>query len=343
MRLEKMPRVSLAHLPTPLEEMKRLSETLGGPRLFIKRDDATGLAFGGNKARKLEFIMADAIEQGCDVIITSGGVQTNHGRMTVAAATKLGLKPVLILTGEEPEFYQGNLTLDYLLGADIHFVTIDDCEDKAEKAQKLREKGEKVAQEVKTKYESKGHKCYIVPRGGRCSPGTAGYLNATLEIYQQLIHKKVKADYIVTAVGSTSTMSSLILGNKVFNTGIKVVGFSVSRSADECKDRILEELEKDVKYYEYDGVSFTKDEITVFDDYIGPGYALPTKAGIEAIKLLAEKEAIILDYVYTGKAMAGLIDCIRKGYFKKDDTIIFLHTGGGPAMFALDDEYYRTK
>lgn len=337
-----MPRVSLAHLPTPLEEMKRLSEELGGPRLLIKRDDATGLAFGGNKARKLEFIMADAIKQGCDVIITSGGVQTNHGRMTAAAAAKLGLKPVLILTGDEPESYQGNLALDYLLGTDIHFVTADDYGDKDENARKLREKGESTAQEIKRRYEAEGHKCYIVPRGGRCSPGTAGYLNATLEIYQQLIDKKIKADYIVTAVGSSSTIGSLILGNKVFNTGIKVVGFSVSRSADECKDRILEELEKDVKYYEYD-VSFTKDEITVFDDYIGPGYALPTESGIEAIKLLAQKEAIILDYAYTGKAMAGLIDFIRKGYFKKDDTIIYLHTGGGPAIFALDDKYYRTK
>jgi D-cysteine desulfhydrase len=170
--------------------------------------------------------------------------------------------------------------------------------------------------------------------------GPAGYLNGVLELYQQMIEMNLKVDYIVTATGSTSTTGSLILGNKVFNTGIKTIGISVSRSANECKDRIMEELEKDIAFYEYD-VQIERDEIVVFDDYIGPGYSLPTEEGINAIKLLAQKEAIILDYTYSGKAMAGLIDLIKKGYFSRDDVVVFLHTGGGPGLFALDDKLYR--
>jgi L-cysteate sulfo-lyase len=333
--MEQMPRVRLAALPTPLEELRNLSAKLNGPRLLMKRDDMTGLAFGGNKVRKLEFIMADAIKQNADIIITSGGVQTNHGRLTVAAAKKLGLKPVLILTGEEPEEYTGNLFVDYLLGAEIHFVTADPGLSPAETQKQRRARGEAKALEIKAKYEAQGHKCYIVPRGGRMPVATAGYLNATLEMYKQLIEMNTKVNYLVVTTGSTSTTSSLILGSKVFNTGMKVIGISVSRPADECKDRIMEELEKDIAYYGYD-VKIDRDELTILDDYIGPGYAIPTSDGIKAIKLLAESEAVMLDYAYTGKGMAGLIDLVKKGYFSKDDVVLFLHTGGTAGLFALD-------
>jgi D-cysteine desulfhydrase family pyridoxal phosphate-dependent enzyme len=332
-----MPRVRLAALPTPLEEMRNLTAKLNGPRLLIKRDDMTGLAFGGNKVRKLEFIMADALKQKADIIITSGGVQTNHGRLTVAAAKKLGLKPVLVLTGEEPDEYTGNLFVDYVLGAELHFVTADPGLSPAETQKQQRARGEEKVLEIKEKYEAQGHKCYTVPRGGRMPVATAGYLNATLEIYRQLIDMNVKADYLVVSTGSTSTTSSLILGNKVFNTGIKVIGISVSRSAEECKDRIMEELEKDIAYYGYD-VKIDRDELTIFDNYIGPGYSIPTPEGIKAIKLLAESEVIMLDYAYTGKGMSGLIDLVRKGYFTKDDAVLFLHTGGTAGLFALDKD-----
>lgn len=340
MKLETMLRVRIGKLPTPLEEMKNLSKKLGGSRLFIKRDDCTGLAFGGNKVRKLEFILADAINQGADVIITSGGVQTNHGRLTVAAATKLGLKSALILTGDEPEFYRGNLALDYLMGADLYFVKADPNLKGEEKAKNIRVRGELKVLEVKEKYEKQGLKCYIVPRGGRMPQGTAGYINAALEIYQQMIERNLKVDYIVTATGSTSTTGSLILGNKVFNTGIKVRGISVSRNAEECRDRILEELKKDITFFGYD-VKINQDEIVIFDDYIGPGYSIPSEDGIEAIKLLARTEALIIDQNYTGKAVAGLIDLVKKNYFKKDDVVVYLHTGGTPALFDLDDKLYR--
>lgn len=337
MKLEQMPRVRLAALPTPLEDMRTLTAKLNGPRLLIKRDDMTGLAFGGNKVRKLEFIMADALKQNADIIITSGGVQTNHGRLTAAAAKKLGLKPVLVLTGEEPKEYTGNLFVDYVLGAEIHFVTADSGLSPAEAQKQQRARGEAKALEIKAKYEAQGHKCYIVPRGGRMPVATAGYLNATLEMYKQLIEMNVKADYLVVSTGSTSTTSSLILGSKVFNTGMKVIGISVSRPAEECKDRIMDELEKDIAYYGYD-VNIERDELTIFDNYIGPGYSIPTPEGIQAIKLLAESEAIMLDYAYTGKGMSGLIDLVKKGYFTKDDVVLFLHTGGTAGLFALDKE-----
>lgn len=340
MRLEEMPRIRLTHLPTPMEELKNLSKLLDGPRILMKRDDLTSLGMGGNKVRKLEYVMADALNKGAEVIITSGGVQTNHGRLTAAAAKKLGLKPVLILTGEEPKQYKGNLLVDYLFGAELHFVTADKGLSQDETAKQLRERGELKALEVQADYESKGHKCYIVPRGGRMPIATAGYLNGMLEMYSQLIELKAKADYLVVSTGSTSTTSSLLLANKVFNTGIKVIGISVSRSSDECKDRILEELEKDIAFFNFN-VSFTRDEITLFDDYIGPGYAIPSQDGLKAAKLLAETEAILVDYAYTGKGMAGLIDLVRKGFFKKGETVLFLHTGGTAGVFALDKEDFE--
>jgi D-cysteine desulfhydrase family pyridoxal phosphate-dependent enzyme len=337
MKLEAMPRVSLGTFPTPLEKMENLTKALNGPRLYIKRDDLTGLGFGGNKVRKLEFLMADAIQQGADVIITSGAVQTNHGRLTVAAAVKLGLKAALIITDNEPASYKGNLLLDHLMGADLHFVPDVPGETPTQK----RQRGEDKAREVQERYEKQGHKCYVIPRGGRSPVGTAGYYYATLELYQQIIEQRLKIDAIVTGVGSSSTMSSLLLGSRAFSTGISIVGVSVSRGADECKTRILEEIEKDKAFYGLTHCEFTKDRIVVFDDYIGPGYAKPSRDGLEAVKLLARTEAIFLDQNYTGKAFAGFLDLIRKGYFKKDDSLVFLHTGGGPAVFALDDTHFR--
>jgi D-cysteine desulfhydrase family pyridoxal phosphate-dependent enzyme len=318
--------------------MPNLTLELKGPRLYIKRDDCTGLAFGGNKVRKLEFIMADALNQGATIIITSGGAQTNFGRLAVAAATKLRLKSALILTDDEPQSYRGNLMLDYFLGADLYFVNSVPGESATEK----RWRGEQMAVELKAKYEKQGHKCYVIPRGGRCPQGTAGYYYATLELYQQIIEQGLKIDYLVTATGSTSTISSLVLGAKAFNTGIRIIGISVSRSADECKDRVLEELEKDCAFFNLNHLAFSKQELTIFDDNIGAGYAIPTMDGIQAIKLLAQTEAIFADYVYTGKALAGFFDLIRQGYFKPDDGVIFLHTGGGPGLFALEDKYFRT-
>ena len=340
MNLSEMPRVRMACLPTPLEEMKALSEFLGGPRLLIKRDDMTGLAFGGNKVRKLEFIMADALRKGAKTIITSGGVQTNWGRLAVAAAIRFGMKPVLVLTGDEPASYQGNLSLDYLMDAELHFVDVDPNLEGKTHMKALREAGEAKVVELEETYRAKGLAPYVIPRGGRTTQGTAGYLTATIEILQQLTDRGIKADYILTGTGTTSTTGALLMGQRVFGTGIKTIGISVSRPAEECRERIQEQIEKDMAFFGWKE-KIDRDEIVVFDDSIGPGYAVPSAEGVEAIKLLAAKEAVILDQNYTGKAMAGLLGLIRRGYFKNSDTVIFLHTGGVPALFALEDRYFR--
>lgn len=331
----KVPRFKLATLPTPLQFMEKVTESLGGPNIYLKRDDETGLAFGGNKVRKLEFIIADALEKKADVIITSGGVQTNHGRLTMAAAVKAGIKPVLVVTNEEPDNYEGNLLLDSLLGAEIHFTSIDKSlsPEKAHEAGRIE--GEKKVKELKEKFQKEGKQVYVVPRGGRSIQGTLGYFLASLEIYEQMISKQMKLDYIVTSVGSSSTLGGLILGNKMFNTGIKVIGISVSRNAEEIKDLILQQAQEFIDYFSLN-ISISREEICVFDSYVGDGYAIPTDAGLDAIKLFGSKESVFMDHIYTGKGMSGLLDLIGKEYFKMDENILFIHTGGGPALFSLD-------
>src|SRR5699024_233293 len=212
MNWNKVERYQLANLPTKIDFLKGLTKKMDGPNLYLKRDDETGLAFGGNKVRKLEFIIGDALQKKSDVIITSGGIQTNHGRLTVAAAVKAGLKPVLVITGSEPDEYKGNLLLDKLLGADIYFVYPNDKNMTYEEAhEKARILGEEKVKELKDKYEQEGKKVYIVPRGGRSIPGTLGYLLATFEIYQQMIESQINMDYIVTSVGSSSTIGGLVI------------------------------------------------------------------------------------------------------------------------------------
>ncbi len=335
MKLEQMPRVMLTRLPTPMEELRNFSAAVGGPRIIMKRDDLTDLGLGGNKVRKLEYIMADVLNSGADVVITTGGVQTNHGRITAAAARKFGLKPVLVLTGDEPEKYAGNLLIDYLYGADLHFVPADKSLPPAEKAIKQKKDLDMRIAQVKADYEARGHKCYVVPLGGSMRIATAGYLNATLEMQSQLADMGINPGQLVVTTGSTSTTSALILANKVFDTGMKVIGISVWMSASECRKRILEELEKDAVFYEYD-VHFSGKEFEILDAYIGREYGVPSDDGLRAAKLLAETEGILVDYSYTGKGLAGLIDLTKRGYFGKDEAVLFIHTGGAPALFNLD-------
>lgn len=335
MRLEKMPRVKLTQLPTPMDELPNFTVAIGGPKVVMKRDDLTTLGLGGNKVRKLEYIMADVLASNADVVITTGGIQTNHGRLTAAAARKLGLKPVLVLAGDQPDRYSGNLLVNYLYGADLRFVSEDGSIPRAERELKLHHDCEQMMLKVKQEYEASGHRCYIIPLGGAMRIATAGYLNATLEMYSQLVEMRVKASHLIVTTGSTSTTSSLILANKVFSTGMKVIGISVWMSAGECRRRILEDLERDAAFYEYD-VRFDGSEFEILDDYIGKGYAVPSSDGLRAAKLLAETEAILVDYSYTGKSLAGLIDLSRKGRFSRDDAVVFLHTGGTPALFTLD-------
>ena len=327
---DKSKKIPLAFLPTPLEYADNLTKLLNGPKLFFKRDDCTGLAFGGNKTRKLEYIMADVLEKQADTIITIGGLQSNWARQT-AAARKLGLKIILVLNGKEPEEYQGNLLLDSILGCDIRFKPYTDEEEQREEAGETPITGV-IAEEVKRN----GRIPYIIPLGG-CNPiGNLGYINAVKELKKQSEEKNMNIDYIISAVGTGGTQAGIELGLKLYEINTKCYGISISRHIKAKSQEIADLCNQTVKYFKLECSQFSPDEITVNYDYIGKGYAIPTNEGIEAIRIVAQTEGIILDPVYTGKAMAGLIDLIKKGKFKKSENVLFLHTGGEIANFAYN-------
>lgn len=330
----KFSRVELAHLPTPLEELNVLSSELNGPKLYIKRDDQTGLAFGGNKARKLEFIIADVINKKADVIITSAGIQSNWCRQTAAAARIFGIEPILVLSKKDEapvSIYDGNLLLDFILGADIRLVNPG-------------ENRTKIVDQITEAEMEKGHNPYIIPVGGSrvggsmMEPlGAIGYTKAFLEIYNEAQKRKIKIDYVVHATGSGGTQAGLVVGAKALGADIKIIGISVSgakapaqRNVSNIANNIAEVLDLEI--------TFSPEEVIVFDDYVGEGYGILNQETVDAISLLARKEGIILDPVYTGKAMSGLVDLIKKGYFSKDDGVVFIHTGGTPALFAYKEE-----
>jgi len=328
---EKFKKIPLAFLPTPLEYAENLTKLLKGPRIFFKRDDCTGLAFGGNKTRKLEYIMADVLEKQADVIITIGGLQSNWARQTAAAAKKHGLKIILVLNGKEPEEYQGNLLLNSILGCDIRFKPYTDEEEQREEAGETPITGG-IAKEVK----KIGNIPYIIPLGG-CNPiGNLGYINAVKELKKQLEKKSININYIISAVGTGGTQAGIELGLRLYEMNTKCYGISISRHIKPKSQEIADLCNQTVKYFELECSQFSPDEIVVNYDYIGKGYAIPTNKCIEAIRTVAQIEGVILDTVYTGKAMAGLIDLIKKGKFKKNENIVFLHTGGEIANFAYN-------
>jgi D-cysteine desulfhydrase family pyridoxal phosphate-dependent enzyme len=319
-------RIELGHLPTPLEEMPHLTEALGGPRLFIKRDDETGLATGGNKTRKLEFLLADALQGGADTIITAGAAQSNHCRQTAAAAVKCGLKCILTLTGSDPGSWNGNLLLDDLLGAEVRFVgdvtwtgLLDVMAD--------------VADEVR----AGGGRPTIIPVGGSNPVGATGYVAAMEELVEQLTERDLNIDHIVFASSSGGTQSGLVVGAKAFGFKGRVLGISVASKVDDLMG-VLEQLSNDTAKHLGLDLYLPHDAFEVNDDYLGAGYGKPAEPEREAIRLLAQSEGILVDPVYTGRALAGLIDLIRKGTFDKDETVLFWHTGGTAALFAYVEE-----
>ena len=309
-------RVRFAHLPTPVEELPRLSATLGGPRIPVKRDDQTGLAFGGNKTRKLEFLVAEAQEQGAKMMISAGAIQSNHCRQTAAAAAKFGFECILVLTGEFPDQPSANLLLDKLFGAKIINVP-----DRADRDRVLKETFEKAVAE--------GKKPYLVPYGGSSTTGAMGYTFAMEEFMKQ----NVQADWIVFGTSSGGTHAGLVLGQRVFGYKGKVLGISIDESEEWLKTHISA-LASDASERLGKRINFMPDDVLATDQYCKAGYGVLTDAEREAVRLFASTEGLLLDPVYTGRAAAGLIDLIRKGFFKKDETILFWHTGGQPALFA---------
>jgi len=312
-------RLHFAHLPTPIEELPRLSETLGGPRIFVKRDDQTGLAFGGNKTRKLEFLVAEAKDQGADTLISAGAIQSNHCRQTAAAAAKFGFKCILVLTGQAPEQASANFLLDGLFGAQI--VTVADRKDR-----------DRILQETFDKARADGNRPYLVPYGGSSPTGALGYTFAVEEFMKQ----KVDADWMVFGTSSGGTHAGLVLGQRVFGFKGKVLGISIDESEDWLKGHVSA-LASSASEKLGKRIEFTQADVLANADYCRAGYGVLTEAEREAVRLFATYEGLLLDPVYTGRAAAGLIDLIRKGFFKKNETILFWHTGGQPALFA--DKY----
>ncbi len=321
MLISKLPREKLATLPTPLEPMPRFTESLGGADLWIKRDDLTGLGLGGNKARKLEFLVADALASGCDALITTGGVQSNHARMTAAAAARMGMECSLVLTGEEPgEPYPGNLLLDALFGATPIFCGAEG------------DAGEAMAAEA-DRMRDRGLSPYLVPLGGSVPIGSVGYVLAGFELIGQAVDRGLTFEHVFLASGSAGTAAGMALGLATMEAPVTLHTVSVSRSEDELRTMTLDLAAETARFlgWKADGVDRI---LRVHDGYVGDGYAIPTREGIEAIRLLAAREGIITDPTYTGKALAALVDKVRCGDIPAGDRAIFLHTGGFPANFA---------
>ncbi len=324
MLLETLPRITLGFLPTPLEEVSQLSATLGGPRIFIKRDDLTGLVLGGNKVRKLEFMMADAKQKGADVIITTGSSQSNHACLTAAAARMLGMESILVLDKGVHTETQGNLLLDSLFEAEVRII--DDSS-----------LVPKTMEDIAADLRSKGHNPYLIPRGASCPLGAVGYVTAVAEICEQLDKQDIQAQYLFAAAGSSGTMAGLTVGAKYFQAPFQVIGVSTNRKKEELSVKISDLANETAQLLDMD-LTFNPDEMTIYDEYVGKGYGIPTPQAIEAIRLVAHTQGIILDPVYTAKVMSGLIDLIRQGRFTDKDTIIFLHTGGTASVFAYANE-----
>lgn len=329
--LSPFPRVSLAHLPTPLQPLDRLSEYLNGPRIWIKRDDCTGLATGGNKTRKLEFLMGEAIEKGYEKVITFGAIQSNHVRQTVAAAASLGLscEPILTkrVTYKGVHYHDsGNLLLDHILGAKTHIVA-----NESEAVEKLKQL-------------NSNHDYYVIPGGGSNATGALGYVNCVLELCQQFEEQSLDQVCLLHATSSGGTYAGLSAGFKAMEAaGLthQVAGINVFDNGIQRLEETTRALCNEVctKLQEVTGASLSLTEINIRHEYVGEDYGLPTKAMIEALRLVAELEGILLDPVYSGKGMAAMIDMIRKSEFDQHSTPVFLHTGGVAGLFAYGDTF----
>lgn len=330
MHLARFPRLRFAHLSTPLEPMEGLTKLLDGPNLWIKRDDCTGLAGGGNKTRKLEFLMAEALEQGADTIITQGATQSNHARQTVAIATRLDMGCHILLedrvgSDDEDYIYNGNVMLDQLFGGILSkFPGGTDMN--------------AAMEEVADKLRAEGKKPYIIPGGGSNPTGALGYVNCALELLTQANDMGLRIDHLVHATGSAGTQAGLVTGMAGSNSLIPVLGVGVRIPREPQEANVFKLAERTAEKLGIPG-AVKREQVVANCDYTGEGYGIPAAGTIEAIELFARHEGILLDPVYSGKGAAGLIDLIRKGHFKKGENIVFLHTGGSQALSGYRDVF----
>ena len=314
-----LPRVSLAHLPTPIHPLPRLSAALGGPQLWVKRDDQTGLAFGGNKVRKLEFLVAQAQEQGARTLITQGAIQSNHCRQTAAAAANQGFDCILVLTGSQPQILNGNFLLDTLLGAE--FVWTDEDEP------------EVVFQRTFDMAQSDGRQPYMIPYGGSNKFGASAYAAAIAEFIDQDIH----VDRIVLATSSGGTQAGMIVGAQMYGFSGQILGISIDKHTEEMKNRIVALAAETASLLNHD-LEISLDQVIVNDDYLGGGYGVMGDMERSAMELVAQLEGLLVDPVYTSRALGGLIDLVRRGEIGSKESVLFWHTGGTPALFAYAED-----
>ena len=329
MLLSRHPRVALAHLPTPLEFLPHLTRHLGGPNIYVKRDDCTGLGTGGNKTRKLEFLMADALQQGATTVITQGAVQSNHARQTAAAAAKLGLDCELVFENRidgatEPYLQSGNVLLDRIFGARVREVA---------KGSDMTAELDAVADELR----KSGKTPYVIPGGGSNPTGALGYVDCAFELVTQANRQGIVIDHVVHATGSAGTQAGLAVGLKAIHAGIPLLGIGVGADRQAQEQKVFELATKTAKFTGAEDV-VKRDDIVCNCDYIGPGYGVPTEGMNAAVLLAARLEGLLFDPVYTGKALAGLIDLVRKGWFEGAENIVFIHTGGAAGLFAYVDQ-----
>ena len=325
MKINSLPRVRLGTLPTPLQELPRLSACLGGPRIFIKRDDLTGLAFGGNKTRMLEYLIGDAVAQGATHVITEGGPQSNHVRQTLAAARIHGLQTVIVQNPIDPEpEVQGNFLLDKLLQ-----ITYEQVETESERAARMQQLAGQLRRE--------GAVPYIIPGGGSNDVGAVGYVTAMLELQKQLWDASVNPSAMYFASGGGGTQAGIALGAAIYNCDFDAVGIAIEDDGESVADRAWAIIEKTGQRL---GIEppLQRSDLICRDGHVGPGYAVPTEECVDAIRLLARTEAIFIEPIYTAKAFAGMRAAIARGEHAEDESIIFLHTGGAPVLFSLVDQ-----
>lgn len=328
LNFDAFPRVGLCHQPSPIEPMPRLSEHLGGPQLFIKRDDCTGLATGGNKTRKLEFLMGEALRDGADMVVTQGAVQSNHVRQTAAAACRLGMACHVLLERRVPDrdpSYEetGNVFLDKLFGATFEFRP-DGLDMNAE------------AEAVTERLRGEGYRPYFIPGGGSNAVGALGYASCAQEIVDQCNESGQRFDWLVMGTGSSGTQAGLVAGFHMLEHDLPVMGISVRQPRGRQINAVHATTQKTLA--KLNGPQIAQEKILVDDGYVGDGYGLPAASTFEAIHLTARQEGILLDPVYSAKGMAGLIGMIRQGFFAPDNKVLFLHTGGSTSLFAYEDQ-----
>jgi D-cysteine desulfhydrase family pyridoxal phosphate-dependent enzyme len=318
MLTDDLPRVKIAHLPTPLEPLPRLTALLKGPELWVKRDDQTGLATGGNKTRKLEFLVADALEHRADTLITCGAAQSNHARQTAAASAKFGLNCVLVLRGEMPPEIQGNLLIDRLVGAEVVWAGDSHLDESIQKvANRLRDDGRRP---------------YVVPYGGSNPVGVSGYVAAMDELVQECEKRGLAFDHIAFASSSGGTQAGLVVGARALGYRGRILGISVEPKADALR-QALSDLATAAAGHLGLALSFAPEDFSVNDDYLGGGYGVVGELEREAISSVGSAEGLLLDPVYTGRAFGGLLDMIRRGIFQPEEKVLFWHTGGVGGLF----------